>query len=62
MQIRFLALSTSALMFLSVPASAQEGAMHRVFACKGVDAGMEVYVPDTALQDKARLRAGVIGR
>src|SRR5262245_44402698 len=42
--------STAALcMLIGTPATAADEAMKRVFACKGDDAAMEVYIPQSAV-------------
>src|SRR5712664_4388283 len=36
--------------FVATPATAADEAMTRVFACKGDDAAMEVYIPQSVMQ------------
>jgi hypothetical protein len=44
--------STAALcMLIATPATAADKAMKRVFACKGDDAAMEVYIPQSAVPE-----------
>src|SRR5258708_36631469 len=37
--------------FVATPATAADEAMKRVFACKGDDAAMEVYIPQSAVPE-----------
>jgi hypothetical protein len=39
--------------FVATPATAADEAMTRVFACKGDDAAMEVYIPQSVVQGLA---------
>jgi len=39
-----------AFAFVATPATAADEAMTRVFACKGDDAAMEVYIPQSVVQ------------
>jgi hypothetical protein len=43
-------LAAALCMLIATPVTAADEAMKRVFACKGDDAAMEVYIPQSAVQ------------